>query len=116
MEAPTSAGHTRQRGDARAAEISRMAWDVTKHCIIFHLHQLFHLIFTLHSSGVLREDAIWGRGALDDKASLMAIMESLEAMLQLRVQPTRGFYLAFSHDQEVNGDGAIEMVRILKRR
>jgi len=67
-------------------------------------------------SGVLREDAIWGRGALDDKASLMAIMESLEAMLQLRVQPTRGFYLAFSHDQEVNGDGAIEMVRILKRR
>jgi len=67
-------------------------------------------------SGVLREQAIWGRGALDDKASLMAIMEALEWMLRLGVQPTRGFYLAFSHDQEVNGDGAIEMVRILKRR
>ena len=46
----------------------------------------------------------------------MAIMEALEYMLQLGVQPTRGFYLAFSHDQEVNGDGAIEMVRILRRR
>ena len=60
------------------------------------------------------DDAVWGRGTLDDKASLMGIMEALEYLLPR--QPTRGFYLAFSHDQEVNGDGAIEMVRILRRR
>ena len=67
-------------------------------------------------SGKLQEDAIWGRGALDNKASLMAIMEALEFMARLGVQPNRGFYMAFSHDQEVNGDGAREMVRTLKKR
>ena len=62
------------------------------------------------------DDAVWGRGTLDDKASLMGIMEALEYLLRRGRQPTRGFYLAFSHDQEVNGDGASEMVRILRRR
>ena len=67
-------------------------------------------------AGEVTEDTIWGRGALDDKASLMAIMESLEYILARRQQPKRGFFLSFSHDQEVNGDGAVEIVRILKRR
>ena len=66
--------------------------------------------------GEVTEDTIWGRGALDDKGSLMAIMESLEFILARRQQPKRGFFLSFSHDQEVNGDGAVEIVRILKRR
>jgi len=67
-------------------------------------------------SGKHMDDAVWGRGTLDDKASLMGIMEALEYLLRRGRQPTRGFYLAFSHDQEVNGDGASEMVRILRRR
>ena len=76
-----------------------------------HPNCIFHLV-----PGEVTEDTIWGRGALDDKGSLMAIMESLEFILARRQQPKRGFFLSFSHDQEVNGDGAVEIVRILKRR
>jgi carboxypeptidase PM20D1 len=53
--------------------------------------------------GVIKNDTIWGRGAVDDKSSLVAIMEAVEKLLQQGFVPARTIYLAFGHDEEVAG-------------
>ena len=58
-----------------------------------------------------------GQGALDDKASLMGIMEAVEALLAQGFTPRRTVYLAFGHDEEVRGiRGAMQMAALLKSR
>lgn len=60
---------------------------------------------------------IWGRGALDDKASVLAILEAVEQLLAERFQPRRTIYLAFGHDEEVGGaHGAAEIATLLQSR
>ena len=53
--------------------------------------------------GVIADGQIWGRGSLDDKASVMAIMEAVENLVTAGFQPRRTVYLAFGHDEEVGG-------------
>jgi carboxypeptidase PM20D1 len=58
---------------------------------------------------------IWGRGALDDKASLLASMEAVEMLLGQGFQPERTIYLAFGHDEEVGGGaGATRIAELLR--
>ncbi len=60
---------------------------------------------------------VWGRGALDDKASLMAILEAVEALVKQGWSPHRTIYLGFGHDEEVSGSfGAAAIARLLQRR
>lgn len=47
---------------------------------------------------------IYGRGAIDDKHSVMGIMEALNYFLEQGLQPERTFYIAFGHDEELSGD------------
>ena len=54
-------------------------------------------------SGVVAEDHIWGRGALDMKQSLVAIMEAVEYLVGSDFKPKRTIYLAFGHDEEIGG-------------
>ncbi|WP_374680403.1 M20 family peptidase [Hydrocarboniphaga effusa] len=54
--------------------------------------------------GVIADGFVWGRGALDDKNSVMAIMEAVEALIGLGYQPKRTLLLAFGHDEEVGGE------------
>jgi len=65
-------------------------------------------------SGQIAEERIWGRGALDNKASLIGILESTEQLLKEGFQPKQDIYFAFSHDEEVNGSGAMAIVKYLK--
>lgn len=51
-------------------------------------------------------DAIWGRGAIDDKSSLVAIMEAAESLASRGFTPRRGIILIFGHDEEQGGSGA----------
>jgi len=53
--------------------------------------------------GKISDGYIWGRGAIDDKASLMGILEAVEWLLGEGYQPKRAVYLAFGHDEEVGG-------------
>ncbi len=55
-------------------------------------------------SGELKDGAIWGRGALDDKSSLIAMIEATEALLQKGFTPPRDIYFIFGHDEEVGGN------------
>jgi len=63
-------------------------------------------------AGVVSDGTVWGRGSLDDKIGVIALMESLEALLADGVRPQRSLYLAFGHDEEVSGrDGAARVAR-----
>ncbi len=46
---------------------------------------------------------VWGRGALDDKASAVGILEAIESLLQQGETPSRTVHVAFGHDEEVGG-------------
>lgn len=54
-------------------------------------------------SGTIKNDTIWGRGAVDDKVAVIAIMESVEQLLSQNFTPNRTIYLCFGHDEEVSG-------------
>ena len=68
-------------------------------------------------SGDIAEDAIWGRGTIDDKGSLMALMEAAESLLASGFQPPCDVYYAFGHDEEVGGRlGARRIAALLVER
>ncbi len=47
---------------------------------------------------------IYGRGAIDDKGSIIAIFESTEKLLKNNFVPGRDIYFAFGHDEEASGE------------
>lgn len=53
--------------------------------------------------GRISEGYIWGRGAIDDKNNVMAILETTEHLLKSGFQPTRPIIFAFGHDEEISG-------------
>ncbi len=60
---------------------------------------------------------IWGRGALDDKAGLIALFEAIETLGEEGYRPKRTLIFAFGHDEEVGGvDGASAMGALLETR
>ncbi|WP_303761124.1 M20/M25/M40 family metallo-hydrolase [Alcanivorax jadensis] len=68
-------------------------------------------------AGVVDDDFVWGRGALDDKGSLMAILEATEALLQNGQTPACDVYLAFGHDEEIGGrEGAVKIAAWLEQQ
>lgn len=54
-------------------------------------------------SGDIAEGFVWGRGTLDDKTTVLSILEAVEALLAAGHTPGRTVYLAFGHDEEVSG-------------
>ncbi len=68
-------------------------------------------------AGEIKEGAVWGRGALDDKSAVVAIMEALTLLLESGYEPQRDIYVAFGHDEEVGGsEGAASIASELKAR
>ena len=61
--------------------------------------------------GLMDQTYVMGRGSLDDKGSLMAILEALEKMLSEGFKPRRSLYLAFGADEELDGKGAAAMAK-----
>ncbi|XP_031294564.2 N-fatty-acyl-amino acid synthase/hydrolase PM20D1 isoform X1 [Camelus dromedarius] len=68
-------------------------------------------------SGLERDGFIYGRGTLDNKNSLMAIMQALELLLIRNYIPRRPFFIALGHDEEVSGvNGAQKISALLQAR
>jgi carboxypeptidase PM20D1 len=67
--------------------------------------------------GVIANGYVWGRGALDDKGSLVGILEAVERLVSAGVKPRRTVYLAFGFDEEVGGRrGATRIAALLGSR
>lgn len=67
-------------------------------------------------SGDIADGKVWGRGAGDTKASLMAFFQAAEELLEAGYVPAHDVYLASSCTEEWAGDGASKLVAELKRR
>lgn len=59
-------------------------------------------------------EAVWGRGTLDDKGSVVAICAAVERLLAAGVVPARDVWLSFGCDEEVFGTSARAAVAHLR--
>ena len=67
--------------------------------------------------GVIADGYVWGRGAIDDKLCVVAILEAVEHLLAEDYRPRRTIYLAFGHDEEIGGaQGAADIAALLAQR
>jgi carboxypeptidase PM20D1 len=62
------------------------------------------------------EQRVWGRGAIDDKGMLCAILEAVEGAMASGARPTRDVYLSLGHNEETQGAGAAAIVDVLESR
>ncbi len=68
-------------------------------------------------SGAVEEGYIWGRGTLDNKHNMMALLEAVEGMLAGGERPDHTVHLVFGHDEEVGGlDGARRVAQSMEDR
>jgi carboxypeptidase PM20D1 len=66
--------------------------------------------------GVIAEGAVWGRGAIDDKGSLVTIFESLDALAASGFKPKRTVIVVSGQDEEAGGSGARAAAALFKAR
>ena len=72
-----------------------------------------HSPFEGHSDGT----HVWGRGAIDNRFTVIGLMEAVERLLSDGFTPERTIYLAFGHDEERGGpDGARRIAALLASR
>jgi carboxypeptidase PM20D1 len=66
--------------------------------------------------GVIADGAVWGRGSIDDKGSLVTLFEALETVAAGGFKPLRTIIVVSGHDEEVRGVGARAAAALLKSR
>lgn len=68
-------------------------------------------------NGTVSDGIIWGRGSVDDKFTVIALMEAMEQLLAENIQPERSLYFSFGHDEEVGGkDGAAQVAKYFEEK
>lgn len=68
-------------------------------------------------SGEIADGLIWGRGTMDDKQTMVGILEAVDLLLAKGFRPKRSIYLAFGQDEEIGGlEGAQKIAELLKSR
>lgn len=68
-------------------------------------------------AGVIDDGFVWGRGALDDKGAMIAMMEAATLLIERGFQPERTVYFSFGHNEEIGGaGGAGSVVKYLQDR
>lgn len=68
-------------------------------------------------SGDIHNGHLWGRGTLDDKGPLIAILEATEHLLRSGIEPVRTILIVSGHDEELGGlEGAKHVVELLEKR
>ncbi len=76
-------------------------------------HPAFEPAIVTGSDG---EQRIWGRGTLDDKGALTAILEAVEARLANGYRPSADVYVFSGANEETAGAGAQDAVALLTER
>lgn len=67
-------------------------------------------------SGAVEDSAVWGRGSIDDKGSLVAIMEACEALAAQGFHPKRSIIVVSGEHEETNGGSVPQAAAILAKR
>lgn len=67
-------------------------------------------------SGEIAEGKVWGRGTLDTKGNLWAILQAAEELLNDGFVPSRDIYFLTTRNEETTGDGANTISNTLKER
>ncbi len=75
-----------------------------------------HPPFEAHVTGEEDDRVLWGRGTIDDKGSVVAILEAVERLLEHGHEPAQDVYLSFGHDEETHGSGARAIAELLAER
>ncbi|MFC2128582.1 M20 family peptidase [Bacteroidota bacterium] len=66
-------------------------------------------------SGKIDDGFIWGRGSMDNKISMIGILEATEILLKEGYSPERTIYFGFGHDEEVLGQaGGLQIAKYLE--
>ena len=61
-------------------------------------------------AAVIEDGVMWGRGTLDTKATFNAIFSAANHLIGKGFRPENDIYFAFSGGEEVNGQGAVNIV------
>jgi len=75
-----------------------------------------HAPFAAEIVGEGADAEVHARGAIDDKGSLVAILEAVEQLAAEGFTPERDVYLSFGHNEETAGGGARAIVALLRER
>jgi len=75
-----------------------------------------HPPFAAELVGEGADRLVWGRGTLDDKGALAAVLEAVEARVLAGHRPRHDVYLSFGHNEETSGAGAHAIVETLRER
>lgn len=68
-------------------------------------------------SGTVKNGRIYGRGTLDMKCMLFALLEAANTLIQEGFTPDQDVYFAFGHDEEVSGrHGAVYIANYFKEK
>lgn len=67
-------------------------------------------------SGEILDGYVYGRGTIDNKGSLVGLLEALNALAVKDFRPKRTILLMLGHDEEVGGAGAAAGIALLKSR
>lgn len=68
-------------------------------------------------SGDRADGRIWGRGTIDNKGNVIALLEAVETALQQNYRPARTVFLVLGHDEELGGwRGARRAAQQLRQR
>ena len=63
---------------------------------------------------IIEDGVMWGRGTLDTKVTFNGILSAAENLIKQGFTPENDIYFAFSGGEEVNGQGAVNIVNYFK--
>ena len=67
-------------------------------------------------AGEIAEGAVWGRGSVDDKGTLVMMFEAVDALAAKGFKPKRTVIIVSGQDEEAGGTGAQAAAALLKAR
>lgn len=66
--------------------------------------------------GEISDGKLWGRGTLDTKTNLWAMLQAADDIAALGIKPEKDIYFISTCNEEVSGEGARLISEVLKRR
>lgn len=63
---------------------------------------------------IIEDGVLWGRGSLDTKVTFNGVLSAADHLIAQGFVPQNDIYFAFSGGEEVNGEGAVHIVRYFK--